>query len=211
MRLPRIEILSFILVLITFIAAVLIYPSMPDRIASHWGFNNEVNGYMGKFWGVFLLPIVILGCTILFMIIPRIDPKKQNIQKFKKYFDLFISVFLLFFVYVYALTIFWNLGYHFILIQFMAPALALLFYTIGVMVKHAEPNWTIGIRTPWTLSSEEVWYKTHKLGGKLFQIVAFISLLGAVLPQYAFYFILFPIIIAVIYVFVYSYLEFHKK
>jgi uncharacterized membrane protein len=184
---------------------------MPDRIASHWGFNNEVNGYMGKFWGVFLLPIVILGCTILFMIIPRIDPKKQNIQKFKKYFDLFISVFLLFFVYVYALTIFWNLGYHFILIQFMAPALALLFYTIGVMVKHAEPNWTIGIRTPWTLSSEEVWYKTHKLGGKLFQIVAFISLLGAVLPQYAFYFILFPIIIAVIYVFVYSYLEFHKK
>lgn len=211
MKLRKNEILSFLLVLVTFLVTVLIYPSLPEKIASHWGFNNEVNGYMGKFWGVFLVPTIMLGCFILFIIIPRIDPKKQNIQKFEKYFDLFILSFMLFFAYIFALTIFWNLGYRFVLIQFMAPAFALLFYVIGIMIKHAEPNWTIGIKTPWTLSDEDVWYKTHRLGGKLFQAVALVSLLGILMPQYAIYFVLFPIIFVVIYLFVYSYLVYRKK
>jgi uncharacterized membrane protein len=193
------------------VVAILIYPNLPDKMASHWGLNNEVNGYMGKFWGTFLTPIVMFGCWLLFVIIPRIDPKKQNIQKFLKYFDIFILVFMLFFVYIYDLTIFWNLGYEFIFIQLMTPALALLFYFIGMMIEHAEPNWTIGIRTPWTLSNEDVWYKTHKLGGKLFRIVAIISLLGMIIPKYAVYFILLPIILVVIYLFVYSYLEYRKR
>ncbi|MFA6301217.1 MAG: SdpI family protein [Candidatus Paceibacterota bacterium] len=211
MKLKKIEILSFVLVLATFVAAVLIYPYMPDKIVSHWGLNNQANGYMGRFWGVFLLPMIMLGCSVLFMVITRVDPKKENIQKFEKYFDMFILSFLLFFAYVYALMIFWNLGYHFILIQFMAPALAFLFYVAGVMISHAEPNWTIGIRTPWTLSSEDVWHKTHRLGGKLFKAVAIISLLEIVMPQYSVYIILFPILATVIYLFAYSYVEYHKK
>jgi uncharacterized membrane protein len=211
MKLRRAEILSLVLVLATFVVAVLIYPSLPDKMASHWGFNNEVNGYMGRFWGTFITPVVMFGCWLLFIIIPRIDPKKQNIQKFLKYFDIFILVFMLFFVYVYDLTIFWNLGYQFTFIQLLAPAFALLFYFIGMMIEHAESNWTIGIRTPWTLSSEDVWYKTHKLGGKLFRGVAVLSLLGMIAPQYAFYFVLFPIIAVIIYLVVYSYLEYRKK
>jgi uncharacterized membrane protein len=166
---------------------------------------------MGKFWGMFLLPTIMLVCYLIFLIIPRLDPKKENIRKFEKYYDLFILTFIFFFAYIYSLFIFWNLGYHFILIQFMAPALALLFYVVGVMITHAEPNWTIGIRTPWTLSSEEVWYKTHKLGGKLFKVTAVISLLGIFLPQYAIYFIFIPVIAAAIYLVLYSYLEYRKK
>ncbi|MEI6280837.1 MAG: SdpI family protein [bacterium] len=211
MKIRKNEILVFVLVLVTFVAAFLIYPSLPNKIASHWGIDNEVNGYMGKFWGVFLLPIMMFGFAILFMVIPRIDPKRQNIEKFEKYFDNFVLGFMFFFMYIYALTIFWNLGYRFILIQFMAPAFAVLFYLIGTMIKYAEPNWSIGIRTPWTLSNEDVWYKTHKLGGKLFQIVAAVSLLGMILPQYAIYFVVVPIILVAIYLVVYSYLEFRKK
>ena len=211
MKLRRVEIMSFVLVLVTFLAAYLVYPQMPERIATHWGLNNEVNGHMGKFWGVFLLPIIMLVCYLIFIIIPHLDPKKENIRKFEKYYDLFILTFIFFFAYLYSLFIFWNLGYHFILIQFMAPALALLFYVVGVMIVHAEPNWTIGIRTPWTLSNEDVWYKTHKLGGKLFQAVAVISLLGILLPQYAIYFIFIPVIAVALFSVLYSYLEYRKK
>jgi len=211
MKIQKIKIWSFILVIITFVGAALIYPSLPERIASHWGINNEVNGYMGKFWGVFLVPILMLAFYFLFLIIPHIDPKKQNIEKFEKYFDIFVLVFMFFMAYIFGLTLLWNLGYRFILIQFMAPAFAMLFYVVGIMIKHAEPNWSIGIRTPWTLSSEDVWHKTHERGGKLFQIVAVFSLLGIVLPQYAIYFILFPIISVAIYLVVYSYLEFRRK
>lgn len=211
MKLRKAEILSFVLVLATFVAALLIYPYMPEKIASHWGIDNEVDGYMGKFWGTFLVPVMMLGFSILFIVIPRIDPKKQNIEKFEKYFDLFIFAFMFFFVYIYALTIFWNLGYMFNLIQFMAPAFAILFYVIGIMTKHAEPNWTIGIRTPWTLSNENVWRQTHERSGKLFQAVGVLSLLGILVPNYAIYFVLFPVIFVAIYSFVYSYLIYKKE
>lgn len=210
MKLRKIEIVSFVLIFATFVAAYLVYPQMPERIASHWGLNNEVNGHMGKFWGMFLLPIIMLVCYLIFIIIPRLDPKKENIRKFEKYYDLFILTFIFFFVYLYSLFVFWNLGYRFILIQSMAPALALLFYVVGVMIAHAEPNWSIGIRTPWTLSNEDVWKKTHQRGGKLFRAVAFTCILGILLPQYAIYFIFIPLIIVTIYLFIYSYLLYKK-
>jgi uncharacterized membrane protein len=201
----------FVVVIATFVAALLIYPYMPEKIASHWGINNEVNGYMGRFWGTFLVPMMMLGFSVLFMVISRIDPKKQNIEKFQIYFDLFIIMFLFFFVYIYSLTIFWNLGYVFNLVKFMSPAFAMLFYVMGVMIKHSESNWSIGIRTPWTLSSENVWRKTHELGGKLFKAVAFISLLGVLMPEYAVYFVLIPVISVAVFSFVYSYLIYKKE
>ena len=211
MKLKKIEILSFVIVLATFVAGILVYPHMPERIASHWGANGQVNGYMGKFWGTFFLPVIMLACALLFLTIIRIDPKKQNIEKFRKYFNMFILTFLLFFSYIYALIIFNNFGYQFNMLQFLAPALAVLFFVVGTMIKHAEPNWTIGIRTPWTLSNEEVWYKTHQLGGKLFQIVAVISLLGIIMPQYAVWVIILPVLAVALFLVLYSYLEYRKK
>jgi len=211
MKIRKIEVLSLAIILATFLVAIFIYPQMPDKVVSHWGMNGEANGYMGKFWGIFLLPTIILVCYFIFLFIPHIDPKKQNILKFQKYYDMFILTFILFFVYVYALTIFWNLNYNFIFIQFMAPALALIFYVVGIMLRHVEPNLSIGIRTPWTIADDDVWYKTHKLGSKLFKISAVVCLFGIIIPQYAFYFILLPIIITAVYLVLYSYLEYRKS
>jgi uncharacterized membrane protein len=94
--------------------------------------------------------------------------------------------------------------------QFLTPALAILFYIVGIMFKYVEPNLSIGIRTPWTIANDDVWHKTHKLGSKLFKIAAFICLLGIIMPQYALYFVLLPIIIASLYLVLYSYLEYRK-
>lgn len=212
LKIRKFEILSLILILIfiTFLVGIIVYPYLPLEMSSHWGINNQVNNYIDRFWGVFLLPIIILICSLIFIIIPRADPRKENIEKFQKYYDLFVLTFILFFVYVYVLTIFWNLGYHFIFLQSLAPAFTFLFYVVGVMIEHAEPNFTIGFRTPWTLASDEVWYKTHKLGGKFFRVVALLALLGIVLPQYAIWFIIVPVILVSIYLFYYSYLEFKK-
>ena len=62
--------------------------------------------------------------------------------------------------------------------KFIIPAFAVLLFYIGILIKHAKRNWFIGIRTPWTLSSDKVWDKTHALGGKLFQVSAVITLGG---------------------------------
>lgn len=72
-------------------------------------------------------------------------------------------------------------------------------------------NWFIGIRTPWTLSNEKVWDKTHKVGGKMFKIAGVIALFGFFFRNYALFLTLVPVIFIVIYTFVYSYNEYQKE
>lgn len=204
------EILILFLVAASFAVGIYIYPQMPEQMASHWGIEGQVDGYLSKFWGVFLLPIIFLVMAILFIVIPRIDPLKNNIQQFRKYFDGFIVLIFLFFLYIHGLTIYWNLGNMFNMIAFMIPAMAILFYYCGILINNSKRNWFIGIRTPWTLSNDIVWDKTHKIGGKLFKISAIICLLGLIWLYYAMWFVLIPILLSTIFVFVYSYLEYKK-
>ncbi len=184
---------------------------MSEKMASHWNIQGEVNGYMSKFWGLFLMPIISIGLLILFILIPKIDPLKANINKFRKYFDGFIVLIMIFLFYIYLLTLFWNLGFRFDMGRLMVPALGILFYYCGILVENAKRNWFIGIRTPWTLSNEKVWEKTHKIGGKLFKIAGLIALLGIFFPNYAFYFILVPVLLVAVYTIAYSYFEYQKE
>lgn len=184
---------------------------MPDKFASHWNIQGQVDGYMSKFWGLFMMPFISLGMLILFFALPRIDPLKKNIEDFRNYYDWFIILILLFLVYIYKLTILWNLNYKFNMGQMLIPAFAVLFFYSGILLEKSKMNWFIGIQTPWTLSSESVWEKTHKLGGLLFKISAVLSLVGVAFPSYAFYFVLGPIILSTIYIVYYSYAEYSKE
>ena len=207
----RSSVIILLIILAFFIAALYLYPQMPDEMASHWNFRGEVDDYLPKFWGLFLMPIISLGLFLLFLLIPKIDPLKANIAKFRKYFDGFIVFIIVFLFYIYLLSIAWNLGKRFDMGQMMVPALGILFYYCGILVENAKRNWFIGIRTPWTLSSEKVWEKTHKIGGKLFKVTGLITLLGIFFPNYAFYFILVPVLLAAFYTITYSYFEYQKE
>ena len=205
------KIIIFFIIVLSFALAFYFYPQLPERAASHWNSQGQVDGYISKFWAAFLMPIVSLVAALLFLLIPKIDPFKENIKKFKGYFEGFIIVILLFFLYIYLLSIFWNLGFRFNMIYFMIPSLAVLLYCAGILVEKAKRNWFIGIRTPWTLSSNQVWDKTHKIGGKLFKASAVIALLGMFFIEYAFYFVIIPVFAFVIFVFFYSYSEYQKE
>ena len=204
------KIFSLFVLLLSFVVAFFFYPIMPDKMASHWGINGEVDGYASKTMGLFIFPILMMICTILFFAIPKIDPEKENIKKIEKEFDSFIVIFNLFMIYLYGLTIFWNIGNAFNMTQAIMPAFALLFYFIGSLVGKVKRNYTIGIRLPWTIANETVWDKTHKLGEYLFKGVAVFTLLGAIFTDYAWALMFFPLIIAVLYLCFYSYRE-HKK
>ncbi len=198
------------IVLLSFAIGIYLYPQMPELMPSHWNGRGDVDGYMPKFWGLFLMPLISLALLGLFLAIPRIDPLKANIQKFRKYFDRFILIILGFFLYIYILTILWAAGLTFQFIFAMVPAFSVLFYYAGVLTENAKQNWFIGIRTPWTLSSEKVWDKTHRLGGKLFKAAAIIGLLGLLLPDYAIWIVIIPLIFVAAYTIVYSYVEYSK-
>jgi uncharacterized membrane protein len=210
LKVRKAHVLSLFIIVLATIVSIVVYPKLPPVIASHWGISGEVNGYMSRFWGLFIMPIISFVMLLLFLFLPALDPKKENIQKFVDHFDNFILVMFTFLFYLHILVIVWNLGYDFNLMQFLAPAFAVLFYFTGTLVENAQPNWFIGIRTPWTLSSPIVWEKTHKTGGKLFKLTAAISLLGVAFPNLLFLFILIPAISLAIFSFVYSYILYTK-
>ena len=205
------ELSILIILIISFAIPIYLYPGLPDDIVSHWNAAGEVDGYMPKFWGLFLTPMIGFGMLLLFMVIPRVDPLKANIKKFRGYFDAFIVIMILFLFYLQLIIISWSLGFRFDIIQMMSPAFAIIFYYAGILIEHTKRNWFIGIRTPWTLSSDRVWNKTHKRGAKLFKLSGAIILFGVLFPDIAMYFILIPILLSSFYLIVYSYFEYKKE
>ena len=211
MKTKTMIIISLVLIVGVILAGVLLWNRLPDQMASHWNEQDQVDGYMGKFWGVFMVPLMCVGLTLLFLAIPLIDPLKANIAKFRETFNAFIVMFVLFMVYVHGLTLAWNLGYtNFRFSSMLLPAMGLLFIFIGFMIRKAKRNYFIGIRTPWTLSNDKVWDETHKLGGKLFIAAGVVTLLGAFFPGQAFILLMVSIFGAALVPVVYSYLLWRK-
>ena len=210
MKLRKSEIISLLIIMISFIIGISFYSLLPDKVASHWNARGEVDGYMSKFGGLFLMPIISLVLLLLFIIIPKIDPLKHNIEKFRKYFDGFIVLMMLFLFYLYILTILWNIGVRFNFVHLLVPIFSIFFYYCGILIQKAQRNWFIGIRTPWTLSNEQVWNKTHKIGGILFKIAGIISLIGILLTEYALFFVICPVILASLFPVIYSYFAYQK-
>ncbi len=205
------EIIALGIILLAFAIATYFYPKMPDRVASHWNTQGQVDGYMSRFWGLFLIPLISSILLLFFFLIPRIDPLKENIEKFRSYFDGFVVLLIAFLFYIFLLTIIWNAGRRFNMTRAIVPSLGILFFYIGVLLENAKRNWFIGIRTPWTLSSEAVWDKTNKMGGRLFKAAGIIALLGFILPGYALYLVVAPVVLAAGYLIVFSYFEYQKS
>jgi uncharacterized membrane protein len=193
-----------------YVIAFILYPQMPAQMASHWNAQGAVDGYTPKFLGLFLFPFVATGLTLLFIAIPLIDPLKSNIAKFRKYYDWFVAFFLLFFQYLYVLTILWNKNVSFDLMRALLPAMGILFFYIGIMVRNAKRNYMVGIRTPWTLANDEVWDRTHLLGGRLFMAAGVIAVFGAIWPKYGIIFILVPVLLVTLVSVIYSYVIYRK-
>ena len=194
-------------------AGLLLWNKLPDQMASHWNVNDQVDGYMSRFWGVFMMPLMTLGIFLLFLVIPAIDPLKANIAKFREAFNLFIVLFAAFMLYIHGLTLAWNLGYTgFKMSTSMLPAMGLLFIFIGFMLRRAKRNFFIGIRTPWTLSSDYVWDKTHQLGAVLFMASGVLTFIGGLFGgMVAFWFLFVPLIGSTIFLLIYSYVIYQRE
>ena len=205
------KIIMLALILIAIILAIAVYPRFPDKVASHWNIKGEVDGYMPRFWAIAMLPLILIGCFLLFLVLPKIDPFKRNIKKFEKYYDLIIILVMLFLLYIYILTIVYNFGVKFNMNYAMLPALAILFFFTGAILPKCKRNWFLGIRTPWTLSSDKVWEKTHKLGAVLFKVLALIILISMFFAEQTLLLFMIPLLLIIIIIFVYSYLEYKKE
>ena len=197
---------------LTFASSIWLYPQLPETLVSHWNAAGQPNGTLPKFWGLFLTPLIMAACALLFFFLPYLDPLRKNIETFRRQYNQFIVWFVIFLFYVHGLTLLWNTGARFDMGRVIMPALGILFYLIGIMLRSTKRNWFIGIRTPWTLSSDAVWTKTHELGSTLFEASGALTVFGAFFDsRYSIRFLLAPILTSALAVVIYSYVLYQRE
>jgi uncharacterized membrane protein len=199
------------IIILTLAITILAYPALPDQVPSHWNSTGEVDGYLPKLLGVLIIPLVMIPFTALFFLLPRIDPLKENYPKFQSYYEGFILIFAAFLFIIQLQILLWGLGYPISPTLIIPLIIGALFMYLGFLIEHAEPNWFVGIRTPWTLSSVRVWKKTHAIGGTLFKIAGIISIVGVLFGKYSLWFALVPVLAVSVYLVIYSYREYQKE
>lgn len=206
MSTKSVVVIAVVLIGVSLLAGLLLWERLPEQMASHWDENDQVNGYVSKPWGVTLMPLVVTGMLILFLVVPSVDPLKANIAQFREAFNLLIVVIVLFMLYVHGLTLAWGLGYRFRMSSALLPFMGVLFISIGYLLRQAKRNFFVGIRTPWTLSSDTVWDKTHQLGSWLFIASGVLAIVGGFIGGAAAFWLVFaPLIGSTIFLTIYSY------
>jgi uncharacterized membrane protein len=171
-----------------------------------------VNGAVSKFWGISIFPLIMLLFVGIWALLPHIDPIAPGFKGFRRVYDFFMMLVIALLAYSYALTLGINLGLQLNVLPMILPALAVLVCVLGALLPYVKRNWFFGIRTPWSLSSDIVWNKTHKLGSLLLELAAFFILLAAFLPKaVAPWLVAIPLIAAALISIVYSYVVFRAQ
>ena len=158
-----------------FVAGALRLPTAPERMPLHWNLAGEVDRYGGKLEGLFLLPLIALLLYGLLLVLPRLDPHRDNYASFAGAYQLLRLVLLLFMGLIYG-ALLWGGAPMPNVVGLLVGALLLV---VGLVMPRLGMNWFAGIRTPWTLSSKLSWEKTHRLGGRLFVLAGLLMMVGS--------------------------------
>lgn len=200
------------IVLLPFMYLAYIWNQLPEKVPVHWNAKGEIDRY-GEKAELILIPLLLpLLVYVIFLVVPKIDPKKKlknmgnKLQTLKVLMTSFMSILALFIIYSAKNQSFDNSNYLFILI-------GILYIILGNYFKTIKPNYFIGIRTPWTLENESVWKETHKLGGKMFFIGGILVVLSSFIldnEPNSIVFLTITTVIAIVPI-VYSYILFKKN
>lgn len=174
------DIYSLVVFLLTIIVGAVAYGKLPDRVPMHWNVHGQVDSYGPKIIILLMVPGIMLFMWLLMRFLPKIDPKKANYEKFGRSYSIMINLFLTFFFLMQIVTILASLGYNIKVEKIIPIAVGVLFIIIGNYLPKSKSNFFYGIKTPWTLSSEVSWNKTHRLGGKLFVISGVLTIIGTI-------------------------------
>lgn len=198
---------------IAFLGTALLFDRLPDPMPTHWNAAGVADDYSSRAVGAWLMPLTAVGIYLLLLFLPRVDPRKENVARFSDTYTLLRVGITIFFVLIQGLILYTVLSAE----ARLNPSIILiamggLFMLLGNYMPRMRSNWFMGIRTPWTLSSERVWTRTHRLGGRLFVLAGFITIVTAlVAPETGIWFVLGASLLAGFVPVAYSYLIFREE
>ena len=189
----------------TLIAAAVLYPQLPTLMPVHWNLHMHANGWAAKPWGVWVFPVITTVLAALAELLPLLSPKGYELKYSNPTFQQMMLAVTAALAFLTAIVYAASLGLPIAADRLVGLNLGLMFAFIGNVMSKTTRNFFIGIRTPWTLASDEVWLRTHRLGGRLLLIAGLVlAYLGAAGFDAApgFYAILLAMLISVGYSFV---------
>lgn len=187
------------------------YPQLPDQIVSHWDFNGQANGWARREFHTIFFPTLLIIIYTLFNILPKFDPNNERYKEFSGTYLAIRNLILSAIFIIFIAATFSNLGYNINIGAIVTSTVGLLMIGLGNYFKKIKRNWFIGIRTPWTISSETVWDQTHILGGRLFIIWGLSLILASWLTPTITTLALLGGIIIVFWIVIYSYILYKKE
>lgn len=169
------------ILVVVFAVAAYAYVKLPadGQYPVHWSFSGQPDRYGSKLEAVSMGPIVSGLIYVLAVVLPGIDPKRRNYQKFKKEYLLLMQVTMGFLAAVYVISIMAAFGRQVNITLWVNAMVGILLIVLGNYMGRIKQNWYMGIKTPWTLSNEKVWDKTHRFGGRMFVILGVLFVLNA--------------------------------
>ncbi|PHC35569.1 hypothetical protein COF01_18700 [Bacillus pseudomycoides] len=202
---------AIILILTTCLIWAISWPYLPDTIAIHWS-GGTADEFSSKLTGMMSMVGIMIGCYVFLNVLQKIDPKKENYEKFSKAL-MMINNSLLVVLFIGNIDIITNgLGYKLFINRVPELLVGILFLIIGNYLPQCKPNFFVGMRNPWTLSNEEVWRKTHRFSGKVFVALGLMMMVSIVVPaEWRSYMMLTMILIAVVLTNGYSYILYKKE
>ena len=174
--------LTSLLTISPILAGLILWNQLPEKFAIHFSNNNGADGWGSKFFGVFGLPLILLALQLFVSLATLADPKRKNINarigKMVFWIVPVISICVNIFLYSY------NLGYDLDIGLWVSLMIGFLFIVIGNYLHKVKQNFTIGIRLPWTLTSEENWNRTHRMASWIFILGGIIMVINGFVQSY---------------------------
>ena len=200
-------ILTTLICLIPIVVGAAVYGRLPETMATHWNMNGEPDGWSSRAFAVFGLPGILLAVNLLLPFALKADPKRANMSDKLVMITLWIIPMIS--LLCCGLTLARGLGYEVRVERWVPVFMGVLFIIIGNYLPKTKQSYTMGIKLPWTLASEENWNRTHRLAGFLWVLggayFIVMSFLGWSLIAF-----LIPLAVMVFVPTVYSYLLYRK-
>lgn len=153
---------------LAFAGTAWIYPSLPERIPTHWNLHGEVDEWGSRFPAAFFGPIAMLLFTLLLVVLPRVSPERFRVDAFRDTFNYVMVAVIALFALTHGITLDAARHPDALRARWLVAGIFLFFAVIGNVLGKVRRNFWMGVRTPWTLASDHVWVATHRLAARIF-------------------------------------------
>jgi uncharacterized membrane protein len=149
------------------------YPQLPAEVPTHFDINGVPNGWSSRSVAALVIPALGIVLLAVFAVLPSIDPRRTNYAKFGSTYWIVVNSAVVMVAGIQVVVLGKALGWPIDMTRVVGLSLGALLVLLGNLMTRLRPNWFMGIRTPWTLSSDSVWRRTHRFGGIAFVLAGF--------------------------------------